>query len=84
MIRKTLATLALGSALTVLAPVTLLAKDRDDRGRDERRSEQVSRERRDRDHWRKDRDRDDRYRGRYAYANGWYDQFGYWHPYVRR
>ncbi len=85
--RLGLTTLALGTALAILAPATAMARDRDDRGgyRGGERHEYV---RRDRDH---DRDwRRDGYRDRYYSApvivnppaNGYYDQYGNWHPYA--
>ncbi len=68
MIRKALAALALGSALTVSVPTSIYAADRDDRRSEERR-EQGKRSDHDRDdrnryyqrRYRGDGDRDDRY-----------------------
>jgi len=83
-----LSTLALATALAVAAPAVSLARDRDDfRGRDFDRHERVEHRTYDR------RDRDyDRDRGRFGFslgyrsapapaANGYYDQYGNWHPY---
>lgn len=80
--------LVLASALAVLGPQVASARDRDDyrysRDAREARDGREWRERtgHEREEWREHERREDRrYYGRGNYANGYYDQFGYWHPY---
>jgi hypothetical protein len=68
MIRKMLAALALGSALTVSVPTSVYAADRDDHRSMERRED------RRREHFNR-RDRDDRYRYRYVNPYGVYGYY---------
>jgi hypothetical protein len=75
MIKKLLATAALGSALSIFAPTAVFAADHDDH-RDhrqaERREVREHRHRRDRD---RDHDRDARYsRGSYDHDGRWHDR----------
>ncbi len=83
--RLGLTTLALGTALAILAPATAMARDRDDHRGDRdgwRGGERHEYVRRDRD-WGRDR----YYRAPAPVivtppANGYYDQYGVWHPYA--
>jgi hypothetical protein len=98
--RLRMAALALGGALTLLAPMTAIARDRDENrgGNEGRQWKQARVEQRydrgrdqhfgDRDDRYRDRDGDrDRDRGARFYFNynpapqGYYDAYGYWHPY---
>jgi hypothetical protein len=77
----------LGTALALLAPATAMARDRDDRGRDGHEYREHERHER----W----ERAPRYNGNgfysapsygYGYtapADGYYDRYGNFHPYVR-
>jgi hypothetical protein len=71
MIKKFLAVMALGSALSGFAPTAVFAADRDDHRDRERIERREIRENRDR------RDRDDRRDVRYS--RGYYDRDGCWH-----
>jgi hypothetical protein len=82
-------TLGLAAALTLLAPTVTLARDRDDnrgRGYGGPENHQVIQHRQRAEHdWREhDRGYEFGARGYTALApaaNGYYDQFGNWHPY---
>ncbi|HEV2687055.1 MAG TPA: hypothetical protein VGV35_00835 [Bryobacteraceae bacterium] len=80
MLRKLgLPAVVLGTVLSMLSPAAALARDRDDRGH----------ERGERREWReREFRRGPRFSFSYGpsytyspYASGYYDQWGYWHPY---
>jgi hypothetical protein len=73
MLRKlTLPTVAFGTALAIMTPGAALARDHD---RDHERREWREHERHER------REREWREHYRHAYRYGYYDRWGYWHPY---
>ena len=81
--RFRLPTMVLGAALAVMNPAAALAKDHDrDHERHERHQRREWREHEWREH--RPRVRSYFYYGPYygpTYATGFYDRWGYWHPY---
>ena len=82
-----LPTLAVAAALTLFSPAAAMARDRDDRGRDHERREFRNDRHEDRERGRRFLNRDYWYGATprvyvAPYANGYYDQWGYWHPYA--
>ena len=86
-----ISTLILGSTLAIVQPQVAAAQDRDDwyRGgnrfdRDRRGDygrERAARERRERQEWREHERWEHRYSRDRDSRNGYYDRYGYWHPF---